>query len=137
MKYTLNLNQTLPFASNVPFVELEDERILANNVIFPGEFNPHNVRLWVIGNEYGALGAVWADCESDAIDELIDSDLGGGILIDEADADEETARGGNAGEPYDTEHLWMATVRFEATHDLKLMLALAEARGACSKSLCA
>ncbi len=63
-------------------VELEDERILCNDIILPfGEFNPHNVRLWVIGNEFGALGAVWASHEQDALDELVDADLGGGLLM--------------------------------------------------------
>ena len=39
-------------------IELEDERILTNDVTFQNEYNPHKVQLWVIGNEYGALCAV-------------------------------------------------------------------------------
>ena len=50
-------------------VELDAEKILCNDIHLPNSrFNPHNVRLWVIGTEFGALGAVWADCEQDAFD---------------------------------------------------------------------
>jgi len=140
MKLTLRLNQSFPFASNVPLVEMEDENILCNNVILPGEFNPHNVRLWVLGNEYGPLVAVWADCEQDVIDEAIDSGKADGILIDEETISEDSdkddvCRGGNAGEAYDGEHLWLATVKLEPAHDFALMMALAEARGACTETL--
>ena len=79
-------------------VELDLERIRCNNPHLPGEYNPHNVRLFVVGNEFGAMGAVWAQ-ESDALDELVDADLGGRILIDETDADDDSPRLGNAGEP--------------------------------------
>lgn len=130
---------TLHIAPNrtcaTPSVELPPERILANDVTFAGEFNPHNVRLWVIGNEFGALGAVWASHEQDALDTLIDEDLGGGLLIDEADATEDTARAGNASEPVNLNYAWMATVAFEPARDLPLLLALAEARGARAPNL--
>lgn len=142
---TLFLNQTHPFASSPVCAELAPERILCNNVIFAGEFNSHNVRLWVIGNEYGAMGAVWADCLGDAIDELIDADLAGGILIDEetqktmtADEAKECGRGGNAGELYETDHLWAAEVNFDVKKrdgDLTTLLKFAEARGACASNL--
>jgi len=116
-------------------VSLPDERILTNDVTLECDFNPHNTRLWVIGNEFGALGAVWADCEQDALDELVDSDLGDGLLIDEADADEESARLGNASEPANLDYAWMATVKLDPAKDLKLMLAFAEARGAGQSTL--
>jgi hypothetical protein len=136
-KITLHLKQRdHPFASCPAIVELEPERIKCNDITLPGDFNPHNTRLWVIGNEYGAMGAVWAQHEQDAIDELIDQDLAGGILIDEerekeliADG-EDISRGGNAGEAYESDHLWMAPVVFEAARDLNLLLKFAEARGA-------
>lgn len=130
MTYTIHLKQTLPFATNVPFVELDDERILCNDVVLPGENHCYNMRLWVLGNEYGPMGAVWASNEQDALDELIDADLGNGILIDEADADEDTERAGNAGEPIDTDYLWMAEVSWDVARDYKLLFKLAEARGA-------
>lgn len=116
-------------------IELTPERILANDVILPWERHPHGMKLWIIGNEFGALGAVWANHEQDAFDELIDSDLGGGLLIDEADADEETARLGNAGEPCDLTHAWIQAVAFDQSRDCQLLCRFAEARGQGSKTL--
>lgn len=133
MKYTLYLKQNLPFASAPCLVELAPERILCNDVTLPGDFNPHNTRLWVIGNEYGALGAVWAQHESDALDELVDADLGGGLLIDASDSDEDTTYLGNASEPADLSHAWLAEVNLHPTHNkhvLDVLLKFAEARGA-------
>jgi len=111
-------------------IELDAERVLANNPVFPGEYNPHNVRLWIIGNEFGALGAVWADCKQDAFDTLVDEGLGGGLLIDEKDADEDCDRLGNAGEPANLDNAWICTVRLTWRDDAKLIAAFAEARGA-------
>lgn len=125
----LLLKQRLPFADNPRFAELELDRILGNNVVLPGEFNPHNVRLWVIGNEFGAMGAVWADCQGDALDELVDADLGSGLLIDESDADEETSRLGNAGEPADLSHAWMGEVELLEPRDAALLAHFKMLRG--------
>ena len=111
-------------------IELPDDRILLNDVILPWEYNPHNVRLWLICNEYGALGAVWASHESDALDALIDHNLGGGILIDEADADEDSPRLGNASEPCNLDYCQLAVVRLDETKDCRLLCRFAEARGA-------
>lgn len=121
--------------------EVEDERILANNVIFGGEFNPHRVRAWIIGNQYGPMGVVWADCAQDALDELVDADLAGGILIDEKDLSPEEierceyARLGNAGELADLDYCWINEVLLEPEHDIELMLAFARADGAGARSL--
>jgi hypothetical protein len=142
MKITLFLKQNLPFASAPVCAELEPELILCNDVTLPGDFNPHNTRLWVIGNEYGPMGAVWANHEQEAIDELIDQDLADGILVDEdtqktmtEDEREECGFGGNASEPYYTEHLWMAEVILEPVRDLNTLLKFAEARGADENTL--
>ena len=128
-KYTLHTRAINGGPSAGEF-ELPCERILCNNVTFPGDYNPHKVRLFVIGNEFGALGAVWADCEQDALDELVDSGLGDGLLIEESDADENSSRLGNAGEPADLDNVWLREAAFEPARDWKLMIALADARGA-------
>jgi hypothetical protein len=140
MKITLHTKQNRVFHGGA--VEIEQDRIRCNNVIFSGEFNPHNVRLWIIGNEFGALGGVWASSEQDALNELVDCGLGDSLLISEEDQAsatdderEEWARLGNAGEPADLELAWMAEVEFVPARDWPLMLALAEARGACADSL--
>lgn len=116
-------------------VELEPKRVLCNDVMLPGDFNPHSVRLWVIGNEYGAIGAVWAGNEQDALDQLVDSGLGNGLLIDEKDADEDSARLGNASEPANLDNAWMAEVEFIPARDWPLLCAFAEARGAANDTL--
>ena len=89
-------------------IELSPERIACNDITLPWEFNPHNTRLFVIGNEYGAVGAVWANHDQDALDELIDQGLGNCFLISEDDQktatkeeQEDWAHLGNAGEPCD------------------------------------
>ncbi len=141
-KLTLHLRQQLPFAANVPIVELEPERIRCNDIVFPWESHLHGMRLWVVGNEYGALGAVWAGNEQDALDELVDSGLGDGLLCDEAyvaeltEAErEELSHLGNAGEWADLQHAWLAPVVFDKVKDFDLILAFAEARGACADNL--
>jgi len=111
-------------------VGLDLDRIRVNNLgpILPGEYNPHNVRLWVVGNEFGAMGAVWSTGESDALDELVDADLAGGILIDEADAAEDAPRLGNAGEPANLDYVWIEPVRLDWNLDGRLLAAFVEVR---------
>jgi hypothetical protein len=116
-------------------IELDADRVLCNDVTLPGDSNPHNVRLWVIGNEYGALGAVWADCEQHALDTLVDKDLAGAMLLDPSDMEveelEEAPRAGNAGELLDLDHAWMQEVDLRLDGpNIGLLLAFAEARGA-------
>ncbi len=118
-------------------VELPDERILCNDVTLPWDFNPHNTRLWVIGNEYGALAAVWAEGAQDAFDALVDEGLGDTFLVPQEDQDEATeeereewAHLGNAGEACDLTHAWIQQVRLDPVQDCELLCAFAEARGA-------
>lgn len=117
-------------------VELEPSRILCNDVILPWEtFNPHSVRLWVIGNEFGALGAVWASDQQEAFDILVDAGLGDGLLIEEADADEDSARLGNASEPANLDHAWIQLVDLKSEGQTKLLCQFAEARGSQATTL--
>ena len=115
-----------------------EERILANDVRFPHEYNPRNVRLWVIGNKYGPVCAAWADCEQDALDEATYAGLMDSFLLDEEDIDfneedidfnEEYSCLGNAGEPADLTKLWMHAIDMNV-QDIKLIIKFAEARGA-------
>lgn len=123
--------------------ELEPENILCNHVMLPHDsFNPHNVRLWLIGHEFGAVAAVWADCEQDAWDELVDAGKGDCFLVSEDDqktADEKEREGwahlGNAGEPANLDNAWLGLVCFEPGRDWELIARLAEARGSGANSL--
>jgi len=118
-------------------VDLDLDRIRCNNLgpILPGEYNPHDVRLYVVGNEFGAMGAVWSDSESDAFNELVDADLAGGILIDESDAEEDSPRLGNAGEPANLDYAWIQPVRLDWNLDGRLLAAFAEVRASGGNSL--
>ena len=121
-------------------VELEPERIRidcddATPCIHPEDHG--NASLYVVGNEYGPMGAVWCRNEGDAIDALVNADLAGGILIDEdslARMDEEEKEdvhyAGNAGEPVDLTHAWIQRVELDGARDWRLIAMLAEARGA-------
>ncbi len=132
MKLTLMAHDGGPF-SCIPAreVELEQERILCNDVTFPWDYNPHHVCLWVVGNEFGVLGAAWGN-KQDALDEMADGDLLTSMAVDEEDAHEEGSEYtslGNAGGPYDLTYAWMQRVDLSkmAVADL---CKLAECRGA-------
>lgn len=132
---------TLHTATNRLFpatsVEIESEKVLCNDIVLPFiETHPRKVRLWLIGHEYGAIGAVWADCEQDALDELVDKGLGDSLLVDEKDLAsmseeerEELAYLGNAGEECDLTNVWMAAVQWDKVRDFEILMAFAEAKG--------
>lgn len=112
-------------------IELDDKRILCNDVTFPWEYNPHNIQFWIVGNEYGVIGAAWGN-EQDALDEIADADL----LVCMANDDEHSEHGeececaflGNASEPYDLTYAWMQRVDLSKM-DVADLCKLAECRG--------
>ena len=126
MKYTLTLKQS-PQAPRA--VELEGENILLNDVNLPEHiehtFNPYNVKLWVIGNEYGALCAAWGSNEQEALDAAVDAGLLDSLMDEEQDYNNEALTPlGNAGELFDLDYVWMGKVEFDAARDIKLIVAL-------------
>jgi hypothetical protein len=141
MKYTLHT----PAVDGGPFHcrpagewELDEDRILCNDIRLPSDrTNYRNVRLWVVGNEFGPLCAVWASCEQDALDAMVDEGMGNSFLVDINDVcaatdeqREEWAQLGNAGEYADLTHCWLSPVELRGDRDLELVVAFAEARGA-------
>ena len=129
MKYTLTLKQPFPFPQNPRFAELEGESILLNDVNLPEHiehtFNPYNVRLWVIGNEHGALCAVWGSCEQDALDAAVDAGMLDCLMAEEQDHDNEDLTPlGNASELFDLSHTWIGEVELNAARDIKLIVAI-------------
>jgi len=130
---TMNITLNLASPTNAA-IKIDVNRVLANNVIFDGEFNPHSVRLWVISSDFGYTAAVWASCEQDALDEAVNADLMGAFAIDEADADEETARLGNASEPFDLAYCGIRHLP-QSEMSIGLLMAFAEARGAAVDTL--
>ena len=129
MKYTLTLKQSGSFSQNPRFAELEGENILLNDVNLPEHiehtYNPHNVTLWVIGNEYGALCAAWGSCEQDVLDAAVDAGMLDCLMAEEQDYDNEDLTPlGNASELFDLNSVWMGEVEFDAARDIKLIVAL-------------
>lgn len=138
MKYTLTLKQSGSFAQNPRFAEIEGENIICNDVQLPAHidhenrFNPHNVRLWVIGHEFGAICAIFAPHEQEALDNAVDADKLDCLMCeDQTQSNEngEFSHLGNAGELFDLSHAWLAEVEFEAARDIALIVALARAAG--------
>jgi hypothetical protein len=145
MKWKLNLKD-----QRWHEIELEDDRIRANDVILPEEFNPHDCGLWVVGNEYGALFALWAT-EGDLLDEAVDLNLMDSFSAEEDHKECEEAHTpecatscshscehaalGNASEPFDLTYCWYRRVSFDPARDWKLMCRFAEARGAQADTL--
>lgn len=137
MKYTLTLKQTLPFAQNPRFCELEGEKILLNDVMLPASidasasYNPHNVRLFVIGHEFGAICAVWASNAQDAFDNAVDANMLDCLMCEDQNPNEEDeedlARLGNAGELFDLSYAWIGEVEFDAARDIKLIVSIVRA----------
>ena len=134
MQYTLTLAQSVSFCQNPRFAELDGDKIALNNVILPktidsdGAYNPHNVRLFVIGHEFGAICAVWASHEQEAFDEACDANLIDCLMAENQDIDnEELAPLGNASELFDLTHAWIGTVEFDAARDIKLIVSIVRA----------
>lgn len=122
-------------------VQIEPDRVLSNDVVLPWETHPHRIRLWCIGNEFGPVCAVWAACEQDALDEMVDSNLGNSFLVPNPneetiseDEREEWAYLGNASEPCNLSYCWMQPVDL-AKCSPRILCAFAEARGAGADSI--
>ena len=132
--FTLFLEQGFPFANNPRNVELQGDKVLTNNVILPRHidavktYNPHNVRLWVIGHELGALCAVWASHEQEAFDEACNAGMLDCLMSEDQDYDDESlAALGDASELFDLGCAWIAPVEWQAERDIKLILAIVRA----------
>lgn len=134
MKYTLTLRQSGPFAQNPRFTEIEGEKILLNNVILPraidpeNAFNPHNVRLFVIGHEFGAICAVWAGHEQEAFDVACDGNMLDCLMSENQDHEDDSLTPcGNASELFDLAHAWCGVVEFEPARDIVLIVDIVRA----------
>lgn len=112
-------------------IELTDEMVVRPEDFIPrGEYNPHNVRPWVIGAEFGAFAIVFADCEQDAIDTAIDEGKMDFLKVSDADlaAATEDERsdfltGGNASESLYQDYLWMEELPTPAFSFIRLLTA--------------
>ena len=106
---------TLPVGT----VIISDDMLVNPGDFIPdGDYNPHNVRPWIIGYEHGAFAIVFADCAQDAIDETINSGKMDGMKVSdddlEAATDEEREDylcGGNASEYFYQNYLWLEDIK--------------------------
>jgi len=132
--FNLFLNQYLPFSHCPVSAELSIDKIYANDVILPRGIdsdcgmNPHNVRMFVIGHEHGAICAVWAGNEQDALDTAVDLKAIDCLMADDQNYEDESLTAlGNAGELFDLSYAWVGEVQFEAQRDIQLIVALVRA----------
>ncbi len=120
--------------------EIKGENILCNNVVLEGEYNPHGVRLFVIGEQHSStpICALWADSLQDALDEATDLNQMESFKVDKPDREDEWASHlvhlGNASEPHCLDYLWHREIH-PKDFPLKLTIAFAEARGANADTL--
>lgn len=130
MKYTLHLKQNIHCPTTAT---LDEEKILANNACFPKRidskaFNPHNIKCFVIGHEFGAMCAVWASHEQEAFDEACDAGFLTSLLAeDQTSEDDSLASFGNASELHDVTNVWIGEVEWEPARDIQLIVALVRA----------
>jgi len=116
--------KTTIHADNLEFTFTDSDIVNPDDMILAGEFNPHNVRGWLLHDAGFTLCVVFADSLQDALDTAADEGKLDAFLIDEAsntpgtsglpaddyptlgtDDEEGITRLGNAGEPFDTETL--------------------------------
>jgi len=123
-------------------VEVDARRILCNDITLPWESFATRDKLHVIGNEFGAVCAIWGSCDQDVLDEAVDQGFLDAQLISDEDMEQmdsseaaEVSRAGNEGKPINLDHVWIRVVQFDETKDARLLCAFAEARGAAYESL--
>lgn len=132
--FTLTLKQdNFPFNQNPRFVDLSADKILLNNVVLPqhidkeSAYNPHNVQLWVIGHEFGAVCAVWASHAQEALDEACNAGFMECFSLESHEESDDFAFLGNDSTPHDLTYVWTGAVEFDAARDIALILAIVRA----------
>ena len=92
--------------------------LLTEEGYMPGEYNPHNVRAWVLTGAYGVHGVVLAAHGTDALDEAVDQGMLDSEMMSPEDHAEYEANGwddsyvlaGNPSEPFWSENLRITEV---------------------------
>jgi hypothetical protein len=88
----------------------DDDVVNKDDFIPKGEYNPHNVRPWLLHDHGFTVAVVFASSLQDALDEAVDADKLDRFQVTEAEMadypdDEGIAFLGNASEPFDIEGL--------------------------------
>lgn len=127
-KFTLYNATARKYAHEGPAsAELDAEKILCNEEpILPGDYHPHDMRLWVIGHEFGGICAVWATNEQDALDNAVDLNVLDCLMAETQDYEDESLTPlGNASELFNLELCWVFPVEFQIERDWELLKAFA------------
>jgi len=137
MSHTVFLKQSFPFASAPRTVDVESDLICPDEAQFPAsidptnQYNPHNVRAFVIGHEFGALCMVFSSNAQDAMDEACNKGFIDRLMSEEQDYDDESLTPlGNAGELFDLSMAWCGKVEWDAARDIGLIVAIVRAHAA-------
>lgn len=113
--------------------QLESYQIHVNDLALPGLYNPHKVKMFIVGNEYGPLCALWAS-ESELFDTLIDLGCGEAFVVSEEDLEDyrledgsyDVSYCGNDSSPCDLSNAWYEEVDFDSLDvDTKYQIARA------------
>ena len=113
------------------FVMDEKDIHINEEPVLPGDKHPYNMRLWVITHEHGAICAVWATYEQEALDVAVNLDALDCLMAEDQDHDDESLTAlGNAGELFDLTYAWCYEVEFDIARDWELLKALSRAGAA-------
>lgn len=129
-KYTLTLSAS-GYAPDT--CEIDASLILCNAVNLPRNIDAstscfNTASLYAIGHQFGAVCAVWADNVQDALDNAVDANMLDCFLAEEQNYEDESLTSlGNASELFDLSEVWMAEVKWDATRDIQLIVALVRA----------
>jgi len=135
---------TTPTTIEINGVKFSDEDVVNFDAFVPeGDFNPHNVRPWVLHDHGMIVAVVFADSLQDALDEAVDGnkmdrylvkdgtqDDGVNDLADYGPDEDGITRLGNASEPFDIETLGYFELKNPAPATFVELLKIAELREA-------
>ncbi len=83
---TANVPNTIKLIAKFGEIEIDTKDILCEDMVFPGEYNPHNNRPWLIelgGSYTSVFKLVWASDEQDALDVACDYNMIDCRMIDD------------------------------------------------------
>lgn len=70
------MSKTIKFVvDSTKGIKLDADDVIVNDPVLDGEPNPNRRKMFVIQSPYGAVCALWADHEEDALDEAADRGL--------------------------------------------------------------
>jgi hypothetical protein len=107
MRTAINVNPAKPYS-----IKRQARRLMTINGFAEGDYNPHNVRPYLIRNEHISCIAIGYHLQ-DAIDNIVNEDLWDSLQLDSGTYEEYEREGwddsyilaGNASEPFWFEHV--------------------------------